>query len=44
MPPETLGDLLRQSYAYKDGVENEKRITTYRLTPDGKRAVIRRQN
>ena len=38
LPREMLDQLLKLSFVYKDGEENEKRVTTYRLTPEGEKA------
>ena len=43
LPREMLDQLLKQSFVYKDGEENEKRVTTYRLTPDGENAGAKQQ-
>jgi hypothetical protein len=44
LPREMLDQLLKQTFVYKDGEENEKRVTTYRLTPDGEKAGANRQH
>jgi hypothetical protein len=43
LPHEMLDQLVKQSFVYKDGEENEKRVTTYRLTPDGEKAGAKQQ-
>jgi hypothetical protein len=38
LPREMLDQLLKQSFVYKHGEENERCVATYHLTPDGEKA------
>ena len=38
LPRDMLDDFVRQSFVEQDGEENDKHITVYRLTTDGKKA------
>ena len=44
LPREMLDQLLKQSFVFKEGEENEKRVTTYRLTRDGEKAGAKQQH
>jgi len=43
LPREMLDDLLKQSYVRQVGNEDEKRVTTFRLTADGKKVGTKKQ-
>jgi hypothetical protein len=44
LPREMFDQLLKQSFVFKDGEENEKRVTAYRLTRDGEKAGAKQQH
>ena len=43
MPREMLDQLVRLSFVVMDREENERQVTIYRLTPDGKKAGTKQQ-